>query len=218
MKANTGSHRFLKIIFSIFTLGFGSITSLASSATPVELERVDRIPTELVDAFNVQIKSELDGAHFYLGLANHFYERSLDGFGHWFTQQYYEELNHARLMMDYLKKKNAQVVLSSVDTPPSLPSTEPLAIMEQSLGVEQTQSERIAALQAVALSLQIRDAGTFLQWFIDEQVEEEDSFQNVIDRLKLTQNSQEGLLLIDKELALRPAAVIWANGQPLPPH
>lgn len=208
----------LKIMMSALALNIASAYALAESTRSAELERVDRIPADLVDAFNSQVKSELEGAHFYLGLANHFYERSLDGFGHWFTQQYYEELNHARLMMDYLKKKNAHVLLTSLDTPPATPSFEPLAILEQSLGVEQTQSDRINALQALAITHQTRDAATFLQWFIDEQVEEEDSFQNVIDRLKLVQNSQEGLLLIDKELALRPAAVIWANGQPLPPH
>jgi len=210
--------RVLTIILGMTPLCLGNQTLRAENVGASSLARTERIPTELADAFNNQIKSELDGAHFYLGIAQFFYEKSLDGFGFWFTQQYYEELNHARLMMDFLKKKNSKVVLTSVDTPPQLSSDEALAIFEQSLGVEEVQTDRIGALYAKAVETNARDAATFLQWFIDEQVEEEDNFQNVIDRLKMIQHSPEGILMLDKELSLRPAAVIWMPGQPLPPH
>lgn len=177
-----------------------------------------RLPSNLVDSFNDQIKNELDGAHFYLSLANHFYEKNLDGFGFWFSQQYYEELNHARIMMDFLKKKAASVVLTSVLPPDPIAADDPAAIFAQSLTLEQVQSDRIAALHEQSANLNARDAASFLQWFIDEQVQEEDHFQNVLDRLRMVQNSLEGILLIDKDLAARAPAVVWMPGQPLPPH
>ena len=204
-------------------IGFSSLTmgSLQVSATPVHddvLEFTNRLPDDLIDAFNVQIKSELDGANFYLGLSNHFYLKNLDGFGHWFGQQYFEELNHARIMMDFLKHKNAKVVLTSIDAPAALASEEPAAIFEKSLTTEETQTNRIHDLHARALASNARDASTFLQWFIDEQVQEEDRFQNILDRILLVKSSLEGILLIDKDLLARGPAVIWNPGQPLPPH
>ena len=121
-------------------------------------------------------------------------------------------------MMDFLKRKNAKVILTSVDAPDALTSEEPAAIFDQSLKLEEAQTNRIHDLQAKSAALNSRDATSFLQWFIDEQVQEEDRFQNILDRILLVKSSLEGILLIDKELAVRPAAVIWIPGQPLPPH
>ena len=122
------------------------------------------------------------------------------------------------MMMDYLKKKGAPVVLTSTESPEALTSKEPVGIFSQSLKLEETQSLRIQDLQALASSLNARDAATFLQWFIDEQVEEEDSFQTVVDRIQLVESSLEGILLIDKDLGARGPAILWMPGQPLPPH
>lgn len=198
-----------------------SLVAVPVSASPLRAENVtvaNRLPEELVDAFNVQIKSELDGAHFYLAMSNLCYLKSLDGFGFWFSQQYYEELNHARIMMDYLKRKGAASVLTVVDAPEPLVSREPAGLFQKSLELEQQQSGRIFDLAAKATALNAPDAASFLKWFIDEQVEEEDRFQAVLDRLILVQNSPEGVLLIDKDLGLRLPAVVWNPGQPLPPH
>jgi ferritin len=214
--------RLCRLFFSFIT-AFCTLNAAPSSvlAQPIPTEHTfvaSRLPETLVDAFNQQIKSELDGAHFYLNLSNHFYFKNLDGFGYWFLQQYYEELNHARIVMDYLKKKNAKVVLYAVEPPEALNSEDPAAIFEQSLRLEEIQTSRIHELQSKATASASLDAATFLQWFIDEQVQEEDHFQNVIDRILMVKGSLEGILLIEKDLALRAAAVIWSPGQPLPPH
>lgn len=210
----------LSTCFGIASLGaLGLVQQPAQASTIInELRFANPLPVEVIDAFNLQIKHELDGAHFYLNVSNHFYSKSLDGFGYWFAQQYYEELNHARMMMDYLKKKGAPVVLTSTESPEALTSKEPVGIFSQSLKLEETQSLRIQDLQALASSLSARDAATFLQWFIDEQVEEEDSFQTVVDRIQLVESSLEGILLIDKDLGARGPAILWMPGQPLPPH
>jgi ferritin len=212
-------------IYNAFFAGvtaFATVPAAATAAADTLTARAEldanRIPDELVDAFNAQISHELDGAHFYLAISNFFYLKNLDGFGHWFGQQYYEELNHARIMMDYLKKKNVRVVLTAVVAPDALKAEEAGAIFDQSLKVEEVQTNRIHELHDKALALKAADAASFLQWFIDEQVQEEDHFQNIFDRIALVRNSLEGILLIDKELALRPAAVVWNPGQPLPPH
>ncbi len=205
------------LVLSAFSFGTAQLTAAPTESTVLEFA-ANKLPDELVDAFNAQIKHELDGAHFYLSVANHFYLTNLDGFAHWYSQQYFEELNHARIMMDFLKRKNAKVILTSVDAPDALTSEEPAAIFDQSLKLEETQTNRIHDLQAKSAALNSRDATSFLQWFIDEQVQEEDRFQNILDRILLVKSSLEGILLIDKELAVRPAAVIWIPGQPLPPH
>lgn len=211
-------NRLLNVALTAVFFGFWSTSGLATETEDSHRTLTSRLPLELVEAFNTQIKNELDGAHFYLSLANHFYEKSLDGFGFWFSQQYYEELNHARIMMDFVKKKGANVNLTSVLAPDAIINDEPAAIFDQSLTLEQEQSARIATLHEQANKFGARDAASFLQWFIDEQVQEEDHFQNVLDRLRMVQNSLEGILLIDKDLAARVAAVVWMPGQPLPPH
>lgn len=203
---------------SFATVSLVQQTAQAETSAAREYMFANALPSELVDAFNVQIKNELDGAHFYLSVSNHFYGKSLDGFGFWYAQQYYEELNHARIMMDFLKKKGATVVLSSTASPDALASKEPAGIFAQSLKLEETQSLRIQDLQALASSLNARDAATFLQWFIDEQVEEEDNFQGVLDRIEMVESSLEGVLLIDKDLGARAPAALWMPGQPLPAH
>ena len=205
------------MVLSALSFATSSIKAAPTESSVLEFA-ANKLPDELVDAFNAQIKHELDGAHFYLSVANHFYLKNLDGFAHWYSQQYFEELNHARIMMDFLKRKNANVILTSIDAPNALTTEEPAGIFDQSLKLEETQTNRIHELHANAVARNSRDAASFLQWFIDEQVQEEDRFQNTLDRILLVKSSLEGILLIDKELAVRPPAVIWVPGQPLPPH
>lgn len=211
-------HKFWGILLA-GAVSFGSGLSTMAFSETKDLkaeERISRLSDELALAFNLQIKNELDGANIYLAMSHHFYLKSLDGFGFWFTQQYYEELNHARILMDFLKRKNAKVEIAAIEATKALSAESADLLVTESLVLEELQTQRIQTLHAKAQQLGSVDSAIFLQWFINEQVQEEDMFQNLVDRLDLVAGVPEGLLAIDKDLGARLPAVIWQPGQPLP--
>lgn len=169
------------------------------------------LPSELEDAINDQIAAELDGAHTYLQLSSVYAERSLNGIAHFFTVQYYEELNHARMLMDYLQRKNGSVRLKTTALEAFTADTVKDGFAS-SLQLEQTQTDRIYKLQQLARNLGHNETEIFLNWFITEQTEEEDTFQTIVDQLTLVNQSPEGLLQIDAQLAARAMPIIFVPG------
>jgi ferritin len=169
-----------------------------------------RVPKAVHDRINAQIQHEFEGAQFYLQVSQHFYEKGLDGSGFWFLQQYHEEVNHARMLMDFVKRTRGKVVLTEIAQPPALAGDGLLELMEQSLAVEEENTDRINELYQFTLDNNSHEASTFMQWFVTEQVEEEDLFGGVIDRINLAGNTPQGIFLIDQELGARLPAVIFA--------
>lgn len=113
-----------------------------------------------------------------------------------------EEQAHTKKFYDYLSARGGRIVLSEIKAPPSEWKT-PLAVFEHVLEHEQMVTGLINSL--VDLSLELKDHATnsFLKWYVDEQVEEEESAGEVIQNLKLNADNPGGLFMIDKELAQR---------------
>ena len=163
---------------------------------------VRKLPPEVTSAINQQIKDELHGAQEYLSLASNFYAINLNGFGSWYTAQYVEELNHARMMMFFLTDKDETPAIGGIDVPTITFST-PLDAASKSLALEEFQTERINQLHDLATAMNSRDAATFLLFFITEQVQEEANFKNQVDKLTLAGDDRAALLALDKDAGAR---------------
>ncbi len=157
---------------------------------------------EMVDALNKQINEELYSAYLYLSMAAWFDSIGLNGFSNWMMVQYKEETDHAMKFFNYLSQQGESVKLMAIKEPPNSWDS-PLHAFEETLKHEQHITACINELVDLAEKLKDRATYNMLQWFIDEQVEEEANDREIIDRLKLIEGSKNGLFMLDRELAQR---------------
>ncbi|MCB1226303.1 MAG: ferritin [Verrucomicrobiales bacterium] len=164
------------------------------------------LTTPLQDAINAQIRNELQAHYNYLAMSIHFDRTAYAGFKNWFRLQAAEEYGHAMKLLDYLSDRDATIHLGDLTQPPTEFGSHPIEIFELSLAQEQNVTRQINDLYALAQ--QEKDFTTlhFLSWFLQEQVEEEASVTEMIDRLKLVGNDPAGLLQIDAEAGSRASA------------
>lgn len=160
------------------------------------------IEKSIEDAINEQIKSEFASAYVYLSMAAYCESANLPGFAHWMRMQSREEAAHAMKLFDYLNDRGGRVTLQALEQPPT-DFKSPLDMMEQALSHEQAVSGMINQLYALAVKENDYATQGHLQWFVMEQVEEEKTAGDVVERLKLVGNHVPGLLLVDRELAAR---------------
>ena len=160
------------------------------------------INEKLQNEFNVQINKELYSEYLYLAMKTYFMEQNLMGFVNWFDVQVQEEHAHAIGMFNYLNERGGKIELLPIDKPEFSGKT-PLEIFEEVLKHEQYVTSRINTVYDVAEEVRDRAAMKFLDWYIDEQVEEEASVDGVLSTLKLIGDDKNALLLLDKDLATR---------------
>ena len=157
---------------------------------------------EVRDALNEQIKHEFYSAYLYLSMAGSFEVANLPGFAHWMYKQSAEEREHAMKIFGFLLDRGQEVQLQSIDQPPYA-FRSPLDTFEQALEHEKEISFRIHRLYE--LSAQEKDYPTqvLLNWFVEEQVEEEKAATGIVERLRMAGDDSGALLLLDKELSER---------------
>jgi len=160
------------------------------------------ISDELQDAINEQIKYELYSAYMYLAMSADCSDRNLSGFAHWMRMQAQEEVAHGMRFYDFLIERGGRVELHSIDKPP-FEFGSPLQIMEQSLEHERFVTSRINALYDLSVEAQDRPAQVMLQWFISEQVEEEASIDEIVQRMKMFGSDGPALFMLDRDLGAR---------------
>ena len=139
------------------------------------------ISKKLQDALNAQINAEMWSAYLYLSMSVEAESKGLKGFGNWFFIQFREEQDHARILMNYLLARGGQVLLAH----------------------EKKVTAMINNLYDMAVTEKDHATASMLKWFIDEQVEEEESATTIIDSLKLVSGDKMGVFMLDKELATR---------------
>lgn len=157
---------------------------------------------KLEDAINKQINAELWSAYLYLSMSTHFANEGLPGFANWFGIQFKEEQEHAMKFMNYMVAKGNKVVLQpieKVDT--SWDSV--LSAFEDTLAHEKVVTALINDMVAIAREEKDYATDNMLQWFVSEQVEEEESAQGIIDALRLIGNEGYAIYMMDKELGQR---------------
>lgn len=157
---------------------------------------------KMQSALNTQIKEELQSAYIYLQMSAESDRLGLPGFANWFKMQYTEELAHADRFFHYVLERNGEVDLHALDKP-QLGEESPLSMFEKALAHEQHITACIFKLKDLARDESDHATDVFLEWFVNEQVEEEASTQTVIDKLKLVEGSPNGLFMIDRELSDR---------------
>lgn len=159
---------------------------------------------KMEEALNEQLNAELFSAYLYLAMTAYFESRSLLGFANWMRIQAREELMHAMKFYDYINERSGRVVLKAVGAP-TKEWKSPLAAFEAAYEHEEKITELINNLMNLAIKEGDHATQIFLQWFVTEQVEELANANAVIEKLKLVENSANGLFLIDHELASRTA-------------
>ena len=153
-------------------------------------------------AFNDQINEELFSSYMYLAMAAHFKAMNLDGFASWMRHQAEEEVEHAMRLFTHINRRGGRVVLKAIGEPP-LDFGSPLEAFQKALAHEQHITGTINALYEVAVEEKDYPAQMELQWFIDEQVEEEENTGGVVELLKMAGDNKGALLMLDRELAKR---------------
>lgn len=161
-------------------------------------------------ALNDQINEEFYSAYLYLSMSAYFSKIGLKGFANWMMVQYKEEVDHGMKMYNYIIARGDDVKLQAIKEPPSS-WTSLLNAFEETLKHEQHITERINYLVDIAEEVKDRATYNFLQWFIDEQIEEEENDREVIDQLKLIGDNKNGLYMLDKELATRVYTPLTTN-------
>jgi ferritin len=153
-------------------------------------------------ALNNQLNAELYSSYLYLSMAAYFQSVNLSGFANWMSVQAKEEWAHGMKFYNFINERGGRVVLQAIDAPPSEWDS-PLAVFEAVFGHEQKVTGLINDL--VELALKERDHATniFLQWFVTEQVEEEDSANDIVQKIKLMGDAKGALFMMDRELGQR---------------
>lgn len=153
-------------------------------------------------AINGQINAEIYSSYLYMSMATWFDAQSLPGMAHWMRVQAQEEMTHAFKLYNYVNERGGRVILSAIDGP----ATEwdsPLAVFQAVAEHEAKVTGLINGLMDLALELRDHASSSFLQWFVDEQVEEESSASDTVGQMKLAQDNPSALLMLDKDLATR---------------
>lgn len=164
------------------------------------------------DALAGQLNAEMYSSYLYLSMSSYFSSLDLAGFANWMRVQAREELMHAMKFYDYINERGARVLLKEIEGPPT-GWTSPQDAFEHTLRHEQKVTGLINGL--VDLALEERDHATnnFLQWFVAEQVEEEASAGEVLQKVKRVGEDQGGLFMLDNELAQRIFTPPAAKGE-----
>lgn len=160
------------------------------------------ISKRMQDAINAQINAELWSAYLYLSMSMDAADKGLKGVANWFAIQFKEEQDHAQIFINYMHSQGARVELApiaAVDT--EWDSAK--AMFEQTLTHEQKVTSLIHNLCAIAAEEKDVATANRLTWFVDEQVEEEESARDILDQLRMVEGNNYGLYMIDKEMAAR---------------
>lgn len=160
------------------------------------------ISHKIQDAINAQINAEFWSAYLYLSMGMHFEAEGHAGIANWFRIQFKEEQAHAEIFINYLIQRGGRVELKPIDAVPTEWAS-PLAAFEATLEHEEKVTSLINNLYALAESEHDYATRGKLDWFVSEQVEEEETAKNLIDRLKLVGDNGLALFMLDQELAAR---------------
>ena len=156
------------------------------------------------DAFNEQIKNELFAGYVYLSMSAHFDHENLPGFAHWMRLQAQEELAHAMRLFDYVLRRGGRVALHGIEAP-TADFGPPLSLFESVLEHERAVTGMIHGLFEFSGKASDWAAQQELQWFIAEQVEEEDSASTARDQVRMAGEDQAALLMLDQQFGSRAA-------------
>ena len=160
------------------------------------------ISKTMQDAINAQITREYYSSYLYLSMAAYFESESLPGFAKWMRVQAQEESAHALIFFNYICDRSGKVALGAIDKPPT-DFTSPLDAFKKTFEHEQKVTAWINELADHAIAEKDHASRRLLDWFVDEQVEEEANDTTIIAALERIGNDGNALLMMDRELSAR---------------
>jgi len=159
---------------------------------------------KLYKVMNDQVTKELFSAYLYLSMAGYFESKGLSGMAHWMKVQANEEVSHGMKIFGYMNDRGDRVILGSFEKP-EFEFKSVRDVFEKALAHEKKVTASINNIYAVATGVEDYAAKVFLQWFLDEQVEEEKNAVDILTKLDYIKDNSMGLLMLDKELGGRAA-------------
>ncbi len=157
---------------------------------------------KLQDALNEQINKEFFAEYLYLSMSAYLESIEMEGFANYFNVQAQEEHFHAMKMFNFVHDKGGRVILKSLKEPKS-EYTSVINVIEESLKHERYVTKSINELMDVAIKENDHSVKSFLEWYVDEQVEEEATISRLLAKLKLIKGEGFGLLTLDAQLGAR---------------
>jgi ferritin len=168
------------------------------------------ISKPLEAAINAQINAEMWSAYLYLSMSTYCQDAGFPGIANWFSIQFKEEQDHAMILLNYLQSRDGRVLLAPIDAVETEWAS-PLAAFEATLKHEQKVTSLINNLMALAVEEKDFALQTRLNWFVEEQVEEEENARDLIQKFRLVGDNGYGLYQLDQELAAR----VYTQASPL---
>lgn len=162
-----------------------------------------KLTADLETTFNQQITLEFEASLVYRQLAIEADEQDLSGVARWLRHQADEEIVHANKFIDHVVDRGNHASIGAISAPSVARGLSPLEIFEASLDHEQRVSNAIRDLYRQTDAAGDLDARPLLNWFVDEQIEEEATVSEIIGRIRLIGNDGAGLLRLDAELGSR---------------
>lgn len=161
-----------------------------------------KISTDLIDGLNKQITAEFESAYLYLAMADYLHAQNFDGMARWFKKQADEEKRHGLKINDFLIERGVTPVLGEIKAPKK-EWDDIISLFDDAYRHECAVSDMIYDL--VAQGMEDRDFASlsFLQWFVDEQVEEETQSLSLLKKVHLTDEIAAGLMVLDQQMGAR---------------
>ncbi len=170
------------------------------------------IGKRVCDVINEQIKNELESYYIYLSMAAFFHARDLVGMAHWMRIQCHEEMIHAMKFFDHILDRGGEVILKDLKQLKTEWSS-PLEAWKDAYEHEKFITGKIHALLKLVREESDFAAEPLLNWFVNEQIEEEKNTETISNQLERIGATKEGLYMLDRELAARP----WPPGSAVDP-
>ncbi|HEX5632341.1 MAG TPA: ferritin [Gemmatimonadales bacterium] len=160
------------------------------------------LSAKMQGALNRQIEHEFYSSFVYLAMSAHFEGRNLPGFAKWMRVQAGEEHTHAMKIFDHILDRGGEVVMPAIATTPTKWGAA-IEVFQDALNHERAVTKSIHELYALAVEERDYPARVFLDWFVNEQVEEEKTAELVVEQLRMIGDDRPALIMLDRELAQR---------------
>ena len=170
------------------------------------------ISKKMEKALNEQVNAELFSAYLYLSMEAYFKSMNLNGFANWMRVQTQEEVAHAMKIYEFINERGGRITLKAIDGPDTEWDS-PLTVFKAVYEHEQKVTSLINDLVDLAIEEKDHATNTFLQWFVNEQVEEESSADEMVQQLKMMEKAPGGMFMLDRERGQRVFTPPVAEGE-----
>ena len=162
------------------------------------------ISVKMQKALNKHLNEELFSSYLYLSMAAYFETKNLKGFANWMRLQSHEEYSHAMKFYGYITQVGGNVTLMQINAPKTSWKNH-VDVFKETLEHEKFITELINKLVDLAILEKDHATNNFLQWFVNEQVEEVATAEDIVNKLEMIGDNKNGLFMLDRELGSRAA-------------